>query len=400
MGKEKDTKFSYFYYLFQEGNERHPLEVRPIEMDLDTALEKSGEYTNINNISSLTSNCKFYLFNMLASSNQNLLNYVIRAYNENGHPRSQIKEGLYDYVAVMAKGNNSVDYDFLKFKYQDRPIDINPNENKNKKLNLRDKLVPTMYFEDFEKIQSICKSANIDVDYIDLNNPRKLLVKLFAGINEIIRTKDAIDGAFYTDLKDKCYSVLRGKYVFDYNHTDEADRDAVGTIYEYDVKNIINLLNSGLIITNFEQDSTLYYNLLSLITNDLRIRDRVNEISKEYIPTSKKVGDDFATPYYLAKTAIYSLKDLDMQTELYATEEPKHSFGDLADKHKVYEEYFINYILFRYPNLSSDDVINHPEEYADIIQEINDAYAMKKAIVDSNSEYYDYKQETEGNKAR
>lgn len=290
--------YEYSYYLFTNGNEAEPKVIGARTLNLPEFLY--DKYPKINK-SDYMANSSTYLFNMLYSSNNELLNAVIDRYNE-VHPKSKLNKEDFNYISMIGPGNKTKKYGLLKFKYSNK-----------EKSEDKQKLIPFVFKDDIANIYVQCKKAGIEIKSTDLNHPSNLLVKIFSAFSHVPETSRFKN--FYNELERKYKSILNLKYMDVYEHATERDKFLYIADPQLDTKSIETLLNSGLMSNNYKLDSTLYFNILSMICHDIRIYTMVNDQGYTYDPVTRKIGYDDASEYFQGLTAISSVGELRQQRE-------------------------------------------------------------------------------------
>ncbi|MBR5662703.1 MAG: hypothetical protein IKX00_03500 [Bacilli bacterium] len=285
--------YEYSYYLFTNGNENEPKVIGARTLNLPEFLY--DKYPNIRK-DDYMANSSTYLFNMLYSSNQELLNAVIDRYNE-VHPRSKLDKNNYNYIAMMGPGNKTKKYGLLKFKYSDK-----------EKKEDKQKLIPFVFKSDVINICEQCKKAGIDIKAKDFNHPSNLLVKMFSSFWFISKNSKYKD--FYNELERKYESLLKLKYMDVIEHATEQEKFYYIADPSMDTRSIEKLLNSGLISNKYKLDSVLYFNILSMVCHDIRLYTMANDQGYTYNPVTRKIGYDDVSANYQGLTAISSIQEL------------------------------------------------------------------------------------------
>ena len=113
----------------------------------------------------------------------------------------------------------------------------------------------------------------------------------------------------------KYKSILNLKYMDVYEHATEQEKFQYIADPQLDTKSIETLLNSGLLSNKYKLDSTLYFNILSMICHDIRIYTMTNDQGYNYNPVSRKIGYDDASAYFQGLTAISSVSELRQRRE-------------------------------------------------------------------------------------
>lgn len=349
--------YDYTYYLFVNGRENEPVKITAITLNLVEYVKEK-----IHGIKSdmLTPNSAIFLFNALFSSNEELLRAVVGRYNSL-HPRSKYVADDFDYIALLSAGQYTKDYKLLKYSYSSK---IDPES--------KEKLIPIVYEEDLSRIINDGAMAEIKIDENDITHPCNLLVKIFSSMRGSVPYKDQYSIDFDSMVEQKYYQILKLKYDNAYDHLSEKDKYRLFVDYEDDTRNIINLLNCNLIRQTYKKDSTLYFNLLSSISHDYKMKEYVAGYKMKYNPLNNKVGFDDASVNLIANTAIRTVSEMKETDELNREAKVVFNENNKTDEQIVLE--VINkYNLEHNTNITFSDIESNPKEFEELIYELDDA---------------------------
>ena len=339
---------NYKYYLFYRNNPNHPRTILAKDLDLKGYI--FAKYPTLKSVKNLSPNAVVYIFNSCFNSNEELMDAVVELYKEN-HPRFNTNAD-FDYITLIAEGHNAEDYGFLKYSYSTKDFDYT-----------KERLIPIIYHSDFS---ALSKLDTIKVT--ELNNPALLINKI---INAKFNNMDDSNKKYVENLERVILSILKNKYNNNVIYVNNTDYDNNFIDEEYDVQSIHNLLFSFPIYEQYPVDSTVFYNLLSVIIFHERVNTLGKKMGQTYDPLHLTMNNKKISEYNLALLSFSSKSDFynqkEQEREMKRIAEPSVlSYEEAAQK--VLDEYNFSHDTF----ISIADLDFMPEQYEEIINQIND----------------------------
>lgn len=396
---ESDDLYLYTYYLFKKDDPKNPVKIGGRLLDFfneNKSYDPNVPYSkpldvvfkeNVPSDYVYKANGSVYLFNMIFHSNKELMNAIVERYNF--FHKSKLNVADFDYVAMIAPGDKTKDYGLLKYTYDEpkRTQNPRPEVNKKEKKYEKKKLVPIIFHEDYSNLMRICEQANIKIVPGDILYPRNLLVKVLSAMRYVRENKGKKYAEFYRNLEKKYSSLANLKYDGVYGHSSEREKYLYVADPANDKSDIIETLNSGLTSNKYKTPATFYYNMLSLICQDIRIATLALDQGYSYNPVTKKIGFDDLSVNFQCKTAIRSVQEVldDIQqnkdSENSKNEETliKKQNYDINDDsfERFAEEYIENYNIMYGTKITLSDVLAGNELYRKIFEDIQEIYNYK-----------------------
>lgn len=351
--------YDYKYWLFSKSDPMHPRKIQSIDLDLRSyVLEK---YPSLKGNPDLTPNGIVMLFNASFESNEELCKTVAELYGKN-HPRFP-GANEFDYVALIAEGKNAEDFGFLKYSYSKRTEEYN-----------MERLIPIIYHSDLHEI-----SQKKSIKFYEILEPSSLIKKILKTLNVDIDTNHSFNyrsdqiKTYEEKLELIIYNILYLKYESKEEYMPEKEKNRHYVDKDYDTLSIRTILNSYPINGKRGIDSTLYFNILSIILYHERMNSLAKEYNLEYDPHDLTMNGEKISQYNLAYTTFSSKQDyIDKRVKDLETKEALKP--DVKDSDEVLRKAISEYNQSNEDYLTESDYLSAYGNYDEITQLINEYF--------------------------
>ena len=344
----------YKYVLYFKDTTKKPIIIKAIDLDLYQYIK-----TNSKSPSEIkfNPNALVYIFNAIHNDNKSLVKAIIER-KKLKTPNIRYDVDDIDHVEMIAESFNAIHYGFASYSDSD------------KEKEKVERVIPIIYRSDYCNFRNMLEKKNIK-----LNNLRDFFApdELISKIAKYICSDDNMNTPFYQYAHDEMFRVTEEKYddenkrrmLYDTNHFDHSSVDKTDLYY---------LLDSDIIYEKYGKGSTLYFNLLSLITLFERLHIMANDKNKEFrYEAVAYIGSDIITESMKREVSYKSINDI------------RDGYENVqAQKLIAEDEILLTQIINAY-NASYGTCIS----YQEYIDNSNDAiYASLNDFIDSSRAVY------------
>ena len=243
------------YYLFKKDGKM--IEVPARILELDNLLQK--KYPNLR-IHGLNQENKILLFNALFESNIDLMDSVIDLLNQ-GKKRNYLIHEEFEYITLISTDRFAHNYGFLTYS----------DSKKNNKED-REKLIPIIYKNDLYDANSKNNNYDLRPQVNDLIYPKTAILNLIKYKNAYTK-----DPEFLRNLKELLRTILENKLKERLPYSDDA---FIGKDFGFEemCATLEDLLTNSIIQEEYQSNSSLWINILSIIT----YLDKLDRVYKKH----------------------------------------------------------------------------------------------------------------------
>lgn len=281
----------YKYCLYFKDSTKKPIIIKAIDLNL-------YEYIKTNSKSpseiKFNPNALVYIFNAIHDDNKSLIKSIIeRKKIKTPNIRYCVED--FDHVEMIAESFNAIHYGFAEYK------------DSKKEAGKTERVIPIIYKSDYRNFRNMLEKKNIKLNNLrDFFAPNELLLKIV----KYICSDDNMSTPFYRYAHDEMFRVTEEKY------NDENKRRLMYDTYHFDHSSIdksdlYNLLDSDIIYEKYGSGSTLYFNLLSLITLFERLHIMAIDKNQKFrYEAIAYIGDDIITESLKREISYKSINDI------------------------------------------------------------------------------------------